>query len=60
MGERKAKNPWPTKGQTRTGKMWVPHPNKKGWEINVMDMSERRSKAKHPSKRGGRRGFLGR
>ena len=25
---------------------WVPHPSKEGWEINIMDMNERRIKKK--------------
>lgn len=45
MDKRKKKiNPWPTKGMTRGGRVWVPHPSKDGWEINVMDMTERKIK----------------
>ncbi len=44
----KNKTPWPTKSHTRGGKMWVPHPSKKGWEINVMDMTERKGKWQKP------------
>jgi len=44
-GKRKAKT-WPRRAQTRNGKMWVPHPSRKGWEINVMDMNERKVKGR--------------
>jgi hypothetical protein len=42
----KVKTPWPTKAQTRGGRNWVPHPNRKGWEIDVMTMEERKAKRK--------------
>lgn len=41
-GKRKSKT-WPTKAHVRGGKGWVPHPNKPGYEINVMDMSIRKA-----------------
>ena len=42
-GKRKVKR-WPTRMQVRGGNVWVPHPSKDGWEINVMDMTERKIK----------------
>ena len=46
MADKKKKTPWPTKGQVRGNKRWVPHPKRRGWEINVMTMDERKIKGK--------------
>jgi hypothetical protein len=44
--DKKKKTPWPTKAQTRGNRRWVPNPKRKGWEINVMTMDERKIKRK--------------
>jgi len=46
MADKKKKTPWPAKGQVRGNKRWVPHPKRRGWEINVMTMDERKIKGK--------------
>lgn len=48
--KKKSKTPWPVKSQVRGGKNWVPHPNKKGWEIDVMTMNERKIKIRRKKK----------
>ena len=51
MMANKYKNPWPTRAQVRGGKAWVPHPKKKGYEVNVMTGDERKIKPKRNSRR---------
>ena len=47
--DKKKKRPWPVISQVRET-TWVPHPNKPGWEINVLDMNERKAKPKKQKK----------
>ena len=47
--KRKRVNPWPKRSQIGRGgkvKGWQPHPTRKGWEINIMTMDERKAKKK--------------
>ena len=48
MGETR-RRPWPIKAETNES-FWVRHPDKAGWEINVLDMTERKVKVPKPKK----------